>query len=495
MRMRGVGQTYLKSEEGAVMVIWGVMLAAMIGLIALSFDIGRMAASQSELQTFADHVALAAAGELDGRPDAIARAKEAATTLIRDQQTYADGGTVLDGDSFEITFLSGLPASDTGSVSGFETTDPSDAVIARVAIAPRVVETSFSAAFAFLSGTNPRDAMVDAEAIAGLTMYACDVTPLMFCLPTPSWRAEDNVGRMIHLRSGGNGSAWGAGNFGFVDPDLASVDPDGPCAGLNGAKLFGCRLSAIGAVSQCFSQRGIDTEPGQKVGIEGALFNVRFDIYTSTMSGRKNDPAYAPAPNVIKGIVPKGRKSCIGRKSEVSRDTLGLPRDDCFASGSCAHGGRFGDGDWSAGRVAYVLANYGVDISSDRSLDPHADARTRYDYYKAEIAAAGGAASGRDILSGRAESGRPACSRQQADFVERRVVIAAGVDCAANSIRGRATNVPVVEFVEIFLTEPVGDDGGSPASVDIWGEVVGSAGGDGGGGPAGIFRDVVQLLR
>jgi hypothetical protein len=42
----------------------------------------------------------------------------------------------------------------------------------------------------------------------------------------------------------------------------------------------------------------------------------------------------------------------------------------------------------------------------------------------------------------------------------------------------------------------VGDDGASPPTLDIWGEVVGSAGGGAGGtGDAGIFRDVVQLYR
>ena len=48
--------------------------------------------------------------------------------------------------------------------------------------------------------------------------------------------------------------------------------------------------------------RGVDTEPGQKVGIENSSFNVRFDMYDSIMNGKRNNPNYAPAPNVIKGI-------------------------------------------------------------------------------------------------------------------------------------------------------------------------------------------------
>jgi len=204
------------------------------------------------------------------------------------------------------------------------------------------------------------------------------------------------------------------------------------------------------------------------------------------MNGKKNDPNYPPAPNVIKGIVPTGGGSCIGQNEEISTDTVGMPRDDCFGSGGC---GRYGDGSWANGRANYVNVNYG-------GSDPHPTATSRYAYYLAEIAAAGGAGSNSDILSDLSENGRPQCSNNQSVDPERRVVIAAGIDCAANAINGAQTNVPVKEFFKVFLTEPAGDDGTSPPRVDIWVEIVGSAGGSGGaGGNSGIFRDVVQLYR
>jgi hypothetical protein len=51
--------------------------------------------------------------------------------------------------------------------------------------------------------------------------------------------------------------------------------------------------------------------------------------------------------------------------------------------------------------------------------------------------------------------------------------------------------------VRLFMTEPVGSDGSSPPKLDLWVEVLGSAGGSGSGtsNTAGIFRDVVQLYR
>ena len=87
------------------------------------------------------------------------------------------------------------------------------------------------------------------------------------------------------------------------------------------------------------------------------------------------------------------------------------------------------------------------------------------------------------------------CSNQQSPEPERRVLIAAGIDCVANPVAGAATDVPVKEFFKIFLTEPAGTNGATPPNFTIWGEIVGSAGGSGGGIAGESFHDVVQLYR
>lgn len=480
---------FCKDEQGAILVFFAVSLVVILGLVALAFDLGQKAATQTELQSYADQVALAAAGELDGKSDAITRATNAANAMIVDSQTFATGGQALAGSSnYTLTFYRTLPGSDTASMASGVTTNPALAAFVQATVTPRTVPFSFTGAFDVLRGGTTTNTAISATAVAGFTQYACDITPLMFCIPSPSFRANDNVGKMILLRAGGNGSAWGPGDFGFLDPDGLEVDPAGPCAGLNGAQLTVCLIGASGALTQCFSQRGVDTEPGQKVGIENSAFNVRFDIYGTMLNSKKNDPIYAPAPNVIKGWKPKGGGSCIGSNGgEASPDTVSLPRDDCFASGTCANGNRFGDGVWSGGRPNYVTKNYG-------GTDPHPSAATRYAYYLAEIAAAGGAASTTAILpAGRSETGRPQCASQQSPNPERRVVIAAGVDCTANPINGRATDVPVHEFVKLFMTEKVGN---SVNPFDMFVEILGSAeAGSGAGGTGGIFHDVVQLYR
>lgn len=477
-------------DQGAIIVFWAVTLVAILGIVALSFDFGKKAATQSELQSFADQVALAAAGELDGNSDAITRATNAAANLIVDQQTFAVGARALSGSNdYTLTFYRSLPSSDTAVVDPGVTTIPAQARYARARAVPRTVPFSLTGAFDVLRGGTTANPAIGAVAVAGFTQYACDITPLMFCIPSTGFRAKDNVGKMVLLRAGGKGAAWGPGDFGFLDPAGLEVDPNGNCAGLNGANLTACLIGGTGALTQCYSQRGVNTEPGQKVGLENSAFNVRFDIYGTLMNSKKNNPIFAPAPNVIKGMVPKGNGSaCLGNNSDVSPNTVGLPRDGCFATGTCANGNRFGNGNWTAGRTNYVSTNYGAAVA-----DPHASATTRYEYYKAEIQSAGGGASTTRILpANRAESGRPQCSSQQSSDPDRRVVVAAAIDCAANPVRGNTTNIPVTEFVKMFMTEPVG----ATNTFDMYVEIIGSAQSGGNtGSTVGSFHDVVQLYR
>ncbi|MEH6833890.1 pilus assembly protein TadG-related protein [Falsihalocynthiibacter arcticus] len=481
--------TFGQDQKGTILVFWGMALAVMLGLVAMSFDLGQVSITQTDMQSFTDNVALAAAGELDGSPDSITRATTAAANLIVDSRKFGSGDHTLSGaDDFTLTFFSTLPASDTAAPTAI-TTNPALARFVRVAATEAEVPVAFYRALMVLRGETLQDINVQAQSIAGMTQFACDVTPMMFCQPS-GWTSAANKGTMVNLRSGGNGAAWAPGNFGFLDPSKALVDSEGPCAGENGVKLDACLLAAVGSITQCYALNGVDTEPGQKNGIENAIFNVRFDIFQTILKSEKNNPNYAPAPNVIKGVVPSNGNAC-PNNYDPSPDTVGLPRDDCFNAGGCA-GGRFGDGDWSAGYANYIATNYGG--ADPFFINPALD--TRYDLYKAEIANPQGTSGNAGILpNGLAESGLPQCNTAGGASIgpERRVIVAAAFDCAANNIQGSAVNVPVAEFVEIFLTEPVAAV--SSNTVDIWGEVIGPADQGSGAGATGIFRDVVQLYR
>lgn len=475
-----------RSDDGTILAIWGVSFVALFGIVAMSFDMGRIGITQTELQSFADHVALAAAGELDGGSDAITRAEAAAANLVSDFQTFGNANNTLAGATdYTLVFLTDLPASDASAMTAV-TTDPEDAQFVRVIVNNATVNLTFGAAFSALSGNAGPNNVVSASAVAGYDRYVCDSVPIFFCLPTTPLAP----GNMINLRSGGGGGAhWGPGNYGFLDQNFLSADPDGACAGKSGGPLMRCLLGATGTITQCYKSGGIDTEPGQKNGITGVSINTRFDIYSGSMQGEKNNADYAPAPNVIKGIVPKGGGSCIGNNVDPSPDTAGLPRDDCFATGTCGGNGRFGDGTWTSGRINYVNMNYG-------GVDPHPTATTRWQYYLAEIAAAGGGGSTNAILPpGLSETGRRMCSNNQTADPDRRTFTVAAVNCTANPVTGSETGVPVEGYYKVFLTEPVGNDGGSPPTVDIWGEVIEIIGAGVGGGAGGVFRDVVQLYR
>lgn len=492
---------FVDETRGAILVFWAFALVAVFGLVAVSLDVGRIASSHSEFQSFADQVALAAAGELDGNADAISRATAAASAMATRSQTYADGANSLGAVDYALTFLKSLPSQDYNAASGEEyaigtgnqAAGAADAQYVMATVTPRNIGLSFARVLFSLLGRPIPTAATRAYAVAGFTQYACDITPMMFCLPNAGYKADDNVGKLVTLRSGGQGSAWQPGDFGFLDPKSSSIaaDPGGPCAGLNGNNLFQCLLAGEGSLTQCFSKRGVNVEPGQKNGIENAIWNVRFDIFESSMQHDKT-ALYPAAPNVIKGIVPKskgggssgggskgGGNACIGTSGgDPSPDTMAMPLDDDTASN------RFGSGSWD--KAGYLAMNWPGGAPGGWT------GATRWSLYNAEIAAGGTG----DILTGKAETGRPACTSHQSVYAERRMIIAAGIDCDANTFSGSATNVPVQEFFKLFLTRPVDQDGSKPPNVSIYAEIIGSAQGVGGaGGKGGLFHDVVQLYR
>ena len=491
---------FCRDEAGSILVLWIGSLVAILGIGALVFDVGRLQIAHGDLQRFADDVALAAAGELDGHADSIQRARAAAANLIATRQAFGGDGTLSGAGDYTLTFLDGLPAADTADVSGFVTADPLDAAFVRVAAAPASLDPMFlRATRALTGGAGPETAQVAAEAIAGFTMEACDITPLMFCKPT-GWSATQPaaIGDQILLRSGGQGAAWGPGDFGFLDVSASKIGST--CQGLNGAKLIGCLIGAEDNVTGCYAQRGVDLEPGQKVGLENAVFNTRFDQFTGVMTSYKTNKNYTVAPNIISGLLP-ATNACGWNNVKASTNSIGLPHDTCFAAGTCS---RFGNGSWDYAR--YIDANYGdrngtLDAGEDSKiapLIPAAYAGTRYGVYLAEIAYAKTAGLPKGaILSGRDETGIAQCSANVSTRPERRVMIAAAIDCDTYPVNGAASNVPVAEFVELFMTEPVGTGAGSPPSFDLWVEVIGSAGvaGMGAAGTGGVFRDVVQLYR
>lgn len=405
---------FKRQEDGAMLVFFALCAAAIFLVAALSFDLGRRASTQTELQSYADNVALAAAGELDGFPGAMARATRAAENLITDSFVFgseADGGTgrVLSGASdYQIEFYSRLlddenawPTSTGTGANAFteplDVTDPANdarARYARVIVNDVDVPWEFANIISIFSSDPLPDEAVDAEATAGFTSFACDVTPFFFCLPdatsadtgagadpeTPNntWYPANHIGETVLLRSGGGpASSWGPGNFGWLDVRDAVpqdiVDTSSDCAAeTNQTDLLRCLIAAENSGIACFQNGLLSVLTGQAVGIESAVFNTRFDIFNATSGQSENDPNFAPAPLNMNGLN-LGTDACAGNNPPTG-NTLPLPVDDCFTDAtSCVEVGgveRFGDGVWERGRREYAEANYSRDAATPGVIDP-----------------------------------------------------------------------------------------------------------------------------
>lgn len=517
--MRNVLKHWKNDEEGATLVFVGVCLTVLLGFAAVTFDLGRQAATRTDMQSFVDHVALAAAGELDGRPGARARASAAANQLIvsrsiggrdfEDRATFANAAqrSLQTDDDFRIFFLDDIPDEDVTDINpaDFEATSDFDARMVMVLADETNVSRPFFRAFSALAGTTGTDASVGAYAIAGSTEYACDVPTLMFCMPQGG-DPQPFEGQTIKLRTGqDSGAAWGPGNFGFLNPTDILVDEEGVCVDnkgnpLKGVSLKTCIIAASGNRTLCMpTTRGVELEPGQNTGTLAAVFNTRFDIYNENMNSKKNDPNYAPGPHTVSGLKPKGGGQCIGNNAELTGDTMAFPPDDCFATNSCPYGdGRFsGNSEWAgSGRTLYINTNYG-DPAGSTTVDPFSSATTRFQFYKEEVAKA--KATGKPILPNRsADNGGVQCSPEANKSADpnRRVFIVAGLDCSGGDVKGRNTVVPV-KYYEAFLLSPVGKGSGKEDKFDLFVEIVGEVGGDtaGDADEAALFRTVVDLLR
>ncbi len=149
-------------------------------------------------------------------------------------------------------------------------------------------------------------------------------------------------------------------------------------------------------------------------------------------------------------------------------------------SGCVINGSRFGSGNWD--QEGYRTTNH--DGAFPNGIGPGA---TRYEMYLAEIAAANGG----NILTGKTETGLPACNSSGPAGSDRRLLIAAGIDCESHDVRGNREHVPVQTFVQMFMTEPAGSSG-SDSTVCVEEVAAVDAAGEAGNG---VIRDVIQLYR
>jgi hypothetical protein len=488
-----ISARWTADDSGGVAIPLALSLPVIAAAAMLVVDGGRLFNLQTSVQAGADALALAAAAELDAKPDAIIRANRAIGELVRNDARFASGGAALQASG--VRYLKSLPSSDAQAIaSTSETTDPALAAYVEVRTSP----VGFGSLFAKAAGATGFPTQVSATAVGGFDSVACNVTPLFMCNPfegsalplqaaarDPSFRR-----RLIAMKA--KGSQYGAGNYGYLQPAYG-----------NGGAAVKESL-ALDKPKGCYRQSGVELQTGN-ISSTAEAINVRFDMYDGGFSGSRGDPAYRPAQNVRKGYTgsscgasPAYDPSLPPKDPANLGKPLGLPRDPCFYGaatctfGGAATAGRIGGGDWDF--ETYWTRSFGGAFPNGWS---NANRPSRYEVYRYEIEN-GLTTRSTAGASGAGEKGAPACYTGGAstltDDPDRRLFVGAIIDCQAAAAAGQLTGssggvIPVTGYARFFLTEPMDKNDGT-----IWAEMVELLE-PGTPGARNVIRDTVQLYR
>jgi hypothetical protein len=469
-------RSLLRSESGMVAIWVAASLAAMIGIIALSLDLGRMATTDSELKWAADAAALAGARQLDGEAGARNRARLAATGAVAGPGV----GLTSNGDSFDendasvsvvdVKFLSKLGPGD-GTAGDVEAIGDADARYIQVVVEQTVLNNLF---IQVVGGSDT--STVQQSSVAGFGSAICRIPPLMLCNPyeqtNPGATLPPGMGIQVK-DGGGNSSQWGPGNYALLE-----------IPGLPGADAIRASFAALNGSPVCFDPDLVTTKPGQSVAVNAGL-NVRLDMYSGNTNGLKSSPTHYPAKNVVKGLgtrAPSATK-CDPKIADYdlytgegdAAELMQYPRDKCFYTGTCAvtgAGTRYGDGQWD--KAAYCQTNYGDATCAGVASPTGKPINTRYGFYRAEVESGVVPQTANENVKNLCYTGKTwdqlpiGADAREVGFEtsvngpDRRVVVAAMVNCnqqkALGNLNGHKT-VEVYKWVLLFLTEAAGQYG------------------------------------
>lgn len=487
-------KSLIANESGAVAATYALALFALIGIAGLGYDYSRLVTVDTEMQNAADEAAIAAATQLDGKSDAITRAKAAVdnyfakptSTLVNRSLLANDGaGSALTGVTYTF-YTSYDSATDT---LGSATTTGSQAKVVNVQINARQAFFALTPIVGALTNST-----VAANALAGQQASTCKLPPIMVCGPSgSSFPTSADIGKGLLLKLAS--TTWFPGNFGYLDFG-------------NGGNTVKQLMGSPALADSCVAGSTLTSEPGNIASATDYL-NTRFDIYTNPLTPADcTAKDYCPAKSARKDLLRQEEYSYKNQSSAPARPACnsaavtnngagvkvtewvqlpsgslpasnavqGFPRDTCHYSGTCPNG-NIGDGTW--------------DIAGYRTAHPSVpnNFTTRYDIYKWER---DNPSSG--LQSQLVNSGDPVkatgCKNGKCDYTwtnycsypspikatslpsakDRRLMTVAVVDCTGAS--GKST-LAVKNWMDVFLTEPSWNRG-SPATsnMDIYGEVV-----------------------
>ncbi|WP_338243559.1 TadE/TadG family type IV pilus assembly protein [Aurantiacibacter hainanensis] len=539
---------FLHDDSGAVAATYAIAITGLIIVAGAAFDYNRLMALDSELQTAADHAALAAVTQLDEEDGACARAGNAAVELLRNITLMSNddtGNLISVNGGATVGVSDDACASFSPAVTFYE--DAAKTTVATTDETAQFVEVRVdvrSARYAFTSLGGLLGSNTSGIALAGIGSAVCAIPPIMICSPDPSqpFNAAGNRGVGIQAtgKDPGNTGSWSPGNFGFLEVGSGQTNE------LAQAIAFGT------ATFDCIPENSANNvETGNSQNLYRAL-NTRFDIRPqgggalAACDGTSCPAALSVVTDLIKNnngttgnqcglgnqgwqlppanqrFNPRPRLGTDTRTTPVNSTgpnplVMSLGRDLCHYTNygvacSSVNGGyndRFGNGHWPIGDYFRLyhptflpLSNPPTDALGNvlpTATLPHAR-MTRYETYLWEQSATGPGVP--DISNGKGpQRGNRICQLGSATSDRRVLTVAVVSNCA--SLSGSSTPVVIDEYIDAFLVEPVIDENTEVtrgrARDSIYIEVIGPAtiagGGAGTGGPQTIKRDTPYLIE
>ena len=390
-----------------------------------------------------------------------------------------------------------------------------DAVYIEVTTISRGINTTFAKIF------GASTAYTTASATARVMYSVCQPIQAFMCNPfendvsntnpgsSMNWIDKAIPGQMVFLAGGTSAQ----GNWGLLDPTPGgggSISALNPYWATN--TLGSCQSRTIADLSTAS-----EVMPGNNAQHAANGMNVRFDKpYSSgykaapiTIDGWKNGPGNGNCNNPnSENSTPSGAfaqtnvdpakyksycESNLNRSCPLPRDrNLVLPG----ASWSNPDLPPMGTGPVMDDLKAYWKNHHGTSVSYPQVGGE--DAKTRYDLYKAEVAARVAGTANFFTANTSGENVGPVCVPEAVGDVSRRLINVAVVDCDYWGIKGGSEDLPIISVTaRFFMTEPATDTWTDPSinpsiSGRIYAEYVDSATVNQEGGS--VFQ-IVELVK
>lgn len=528
-----VFRKFSTDETGAIAPLYALALFGLIGMAGVGFDYARVMALDTELQNAADQLALAAATQLDEKPQSITLAEAAARNAFASDSSAFTNVTRLsniddDGDgkpwvieNVSFRFWEDYDrATDQPVNEILDKTDGSRAHVVEVTVAQRAVRYALTPIVGAIVGR------AGATAMATMESAYCKVPPMMVCVPNSGYGAYDPVtgtvsnkgeGVRLHLLpSSGSTDPLSPGVFGFLDFPY-------PGPGGNPNTTLGWNVTNPGCTGE-----SVETEPGAR-DTEGEALNTRFDLYRASAPACNSTTGnFCPSKNTTKDMFVEnsipgnfaakadavsaaaaatcgaaGNNPSWVRYDSISRtdpnldvsalSNPGYPRDTCHIGGSCSTR-TFGDGVWDI--AGYMRAAHPSLVDSGGAITYPAGlsaSSTRYDVYNWENTDSNAdglpdnvaspvkagytvqtANNGRYTAKYYCAYPRPVTGTGIAPpqtLKDRRLLSVAAVDCTG--LNGRDT-VNILRYIDLFLVRPSEQGGEKEFYAEVIGEEVGA---------------------